>query len=823
MAMVDHALKYAQLGYKVIPLCWPDAMGHCGCGRDHDDKNVGKAPLSMNGVKDATKDEKIIRDWWRYYPDANIGIGLDASKVMTISPDCEEYAEQFEANGLPTTMRWQSREHHWHAIYLTPKDCAIYRINKTQQYDIMAQGYVVAPPSLHQCGEVYELTTVEFPATMLPYAPQWAVDELNNAATKKKVVSTLIVSPNGHGHHYDEPPVRLDAEGLRWWSGELSKGDRSSDLMMIGMALARSRANRMTIIEALADRDQVLFDSPKYDDRPEEYDRIAQKSLDRYKESYRSELEMDEEMRSLPPCPPPATAPAITNNGHVPPITPTAKPINTPLPTHIESAMDGNEFGDAKLFAELCHGQIAYDHQEGEWYLWSGNAWRRDVNDQVKMIASNKLTSQYADHQSMLYKMKATHLANGEQDKADAINDRVSLVGKRIYALQSRKRIENVLAIAQTLFGAEEYGYIDGQIPWDEDAWLLGVQNGVVDLKTGDLRPGNPTDWIRIVAPTEWQGIDAPAPLWEKTLLEIHGGNTELVAFEQRLYGYGITGTSQERKFVLECGEGDNGKDLKSKLRGYVFGDYVGVVSTDVFIEKRGGNAGQATPHLVPLRGKRLVFAAETKKSQTLDSAQVKYITGNASISVRDVHEKQIVIKPTWTPVLATNHKPRVSDAGDAIWGRVIFMPHTQSFVADPDPNITTQHKYIPNLDELLHVEAPGILSWHVRGCLEYQKNGLNPPDTVKLAVKEYRDSENTIKQFAEDKLMPAPGEKIAARTMYNAYKAWCSDSHRSPESEKDFSKTMETIYEKKRDGTGTKYHGVIFADEFDDAVAVTP
>ena len=57
------ALRYLKLGWPIIPL-------------------KGKTPLcdkkkrfgAINGVKDATSDETLVRAWWARWPNANIGI-----------------------------------------------------------------------------------------------------------------------------------------------------------------------------------------------------------------------------------------------------------------------------------------------------------------------------------------------------------------------------------------------------------------------------------------------------------------------------------------------------------------------------------------------------------------------------------------------------------------------------------------------------------------------------------------------------------------------------------------------------------------------------
>ena len=81
------ALDYAQRGWPVLPLCWPGPQGDCGCGRGHPPDQVGKAPLTPHGVKDATTDPDTIRTWWRKWPKANIGIALEPAGLLVLDLD----------------------------------------------------------------------------------------------------------------------------------------------------------------------------------------------------------------------------------------------------------------------------------------------------------------------------------------------------------------------------------------------------------------------------------------------------------------------------------------------------------------------------------------------------------------------------------------------------------------------------------------------------------------------------------------------------------------------------------------------------------------
>ena len=66
------ALGYVERGWFVIPLHSPTARG-CSCGQSKC-QSPAKHPRIANWPKNASRDPATIREWWRRWPDANIGI-----------------------------------------------------------------------------------------------------------------------------------------------------------------------------------------------------------------------------------------------------------------------------------------------------------------------------------------------------------------------------------------------------------------------------------------------------------------------------------------------------------------------------------------------------------------------------------------------------------------------------------------------------------------------------------------------------------------------------------------------------------------------------
>ncbi len=155
----------------------------------------------------------------------------------------------------------------------------IWRINKSGEYDIQTGGHAVAPPSLHRSGRRYTWLQA-FPDSLekLPFAPEWVLGLITTAANNRQARHVLTATGG------KSTPTLPDHYAVKWWNGETVKRkpdgeiDRSATLWAIGGQLARGGTTQVCIAEALAERD-IALGFGKYTDRPEEYQRIAEKVI----------------------------------------------------------------------------------------------------------------------------------------------------------------------------------------------------------------------------------------------------------------------------------------------------------------------------------------------------------------------------------------------------------------------------------------------------------------------------------------------------------------------------------------------------------------
>jgi putative DNA primase/helicase len=166
------------------------------------------------------------------------------------------------------------------------------------------------------------------------------------------------------------------------------------------------------------------------------------------------------------------------------------------------------------------------------------------------------------------------------------------------------------------------------------------------------------------------------------------------------------------------------------------------------------------------LFGKRLAVATETAEGGRLNEALAKELTGSDMLTARRMREDFWQFRPTHKLLLITNHKPKLTGRDNAIRRRLRLIPFTRRFTD------AEQDKTLP---DKLRAEAPGILAWLVRGCLDWQRHGLPAPAQVTDATADYITGEDVLGAWlAECCVTDDKGDTERAAALYSDYKSWC-------------------------------------------------
>lgn len=443
----------------------------------------------------------------------------------------------------------------------------------------------------------------------------------------------------------------------------------------------------------------------------------------------------------------------------------------------ILEALEQNEDGDAALYIKQNKSCFLYDVAAGRWYVWAGHFWKKDNLGEAARAIDGVIELYAQEVQRQAWQRLHSEKA-GRTDEAKRHKEIEDSLLKRIRALQTINRKENILTLART--GRDSLANAGNQ--WDQKPWLLACQNGVIDLKTGNLGTGNPDDYLKTVAPVEYHGINTPAPIFERFISEIFNGVKELIFFIQVLFGYGITGFTNWHVYPIFHGpHGRNGKGTFLEIVKIVLGDLAYKARSESLLEsKHTPQRGSADADTLAFKGKRIIWASETSEGRRLNASRIKELCGGDTLNARAVYGRDPVeFAPTHLLILLTNERPQAAASDAALWERILLIPFSVRFVDNPKEQ--NERKADHELLEKLKLEAPGILAWLVRGCLEWQRTGLNPPDCVRVATREYQKEEDLIERFLNDRCLIGPAYEIQAGILYKVYQLWADEMGLKP------------------------------------------
>jgi putative DNA primase/helicase len=428
------------------------------------------------------------------------------------------------------------------------------------------------------------------------------------------------------------------------------------------------------------------------------------------------------------------------------PFSSTAKAAKSKYGSAIE--VDG-DLAVSDMILEKHRDDFIYSLQSG-FYLWDGCRWRIDETEQTEKLVEGVARDIFRK-------------AAEERDM-----DRREWLATLALRYSNAPRQSGALTIARR--------HVAHHIEdFDRDPYLLNCTNGVVDLRTGELRSHRREDLITKQVPVKYVR-GAKASRWYEFLAQVFGSDTdpcralELAEYVKRAIGMSFSGDQAAQCFFYLWGAGSNGKSLFQEILLAVAGDYGHKAPAQLFLNERNrsieGNA--------QLVGKRFVTVAETPESRSLDEQKIKLLTGDEEVPARRLYHEEFHYKPSHHLWLASNHKLRIHGTDDGIWRRPRLIPFTVQF-QDSIKFPYTKHPADLHLKQKLEGELEGILAWIVEGAMEYFATGLGEPQCVMQATAEYRREEDRLQDFIDECCERAGS--VSAAALYKAYQEWAGAS----------------------------------------------
>lgn len=762
------ALAYVARGWAVFPI-----------------QARGKRPLTEHGVKDASKDETLVRAWWSRWPDANLAIacgepsGVDVVDVDRPRPEKGKTADGLKTigdlealhGGLIETLAARTGGGGEH-LFLRHREGTKNREDGLPGVDVKSTGgYVVLPPSVHESGNAYEWIGGDASIEVKPW-PDWLWDAIFSRGLVSQTASQT--APAAPGAHREVMTGRgTDAygrEALRGLVEELSAvqpggrdGTRNRIAYRAGRLVAEGRLSREDALEGIVGACVVNG-------------LVAEEGEEEIRK--RTELGILAGEKAGPP-------PGAASRG-------SRRRPAAPRPGQVAVDVGGVEWpepltdiGNGMRLVRAYGEDLRHSRAMG-WLVWNEQTWDMDRTGEVSRCAKASA-------------LEMVELARKTEDK-----DVRKLRVKHAIESQGAARIRAAIEMAST-----ELSVVVRDDAVDSKPMLLTVENGVVDLRTGKLHPHERRHLLTKKAFVRFDAA-ATCPTWITFLRRVFDNRQPLIDFIQRAAGYSLSGDTTAQCFFLLHGSGSNGKSTFLRVLSIMLGDLATNAEFSSFLASPKQQVPGPRGDLARLAGARLVTAAEPDSDARFSESTIKQITGGEPITCAYKFKDEFQFVPQFKLWLGANHKPRIRGTDHAIWRRVMLVPF--------DVRIPDSEKD-PHLVEKLVEELPGILSWALHGCLEWQRRGgLDAPDEVLASRAKYQQEQDALGDFLQERCHVAPTLQARSGELYKAYLSWCEgqgDKH--PLGSRTFSEALETRdgVTKKRDERGARFDGIALRGGF--------
>ena len=804
--LIPAAAFYSSIGWSILP-CHGIVGGRCTCSRTHGEpKEVGKHPALNEWNTQSTSDPNTVARWWEENPNYNVGVHCQKSGFFVIDidprsggPESFTKFEELVEGALPPTVEAIT------GTYNSNKGVALrgrhlfYRCDESEGLvgnlskmglsgiDIKHNGYVLIAPSKHFSGVDYEWVPGHAPWEMeIAEAPEELLQAL-----RKRTKRTNFSLSEGSWETLEYEKVDVDKileEGIQ-------EGSRAVDVYKVTCALANKYGTddtSRTFIETM----MLRFNAEKINPplhiegtngllhhvhraldfvaANPKIKFISPETAEWMAEKARKISEPQNEVKPLlgvvqPPKPEApnyfdgtisGTVMAAIQDGDSIHAATSISNLDVPKDPDALDPQDGgtegkrslSDTGNGRRLVDVFGAGIRYSTGLG-WFVWKDGYWKPDkeeleLQELAKRIAPI-ISSEVTRHP--------------ESQQAEVIR----------WAHQSRSN--------SRLRGAIESAKSDPRVEvpvnvWDSDENLLGVLNGVIDLRTGELLKGRPDLHITRRAPVAYTRGHTNVR-WAEFLNFATGGDKEMQDWLQRAAGYSLTGSNKYDLMFLVYGPAGSGKNtfVEALVKALGTAQYAWPLDSSILAANDGQANGTDLYHWAQLRGRRVVWVDELPDSERMKENSVKKLTGSSEISARSPGEQPFTFQSQAKLWVSTNHRPIITD--DAMWRRIRPIPFTR-VPENPDPELKD---YIFDPEGAL----PAVLSWAVEGAIKMlgssARDALGWCSQVAEAAEMYRKNEDRIGIFLSEETSENDGAVTPVKSLYTVYRIWSDERGERP------------------------------------------
>nr|WNL50250.1 primase [Marseillevirus sp.] len=452
--------------------------------------------------------------------------------------------------------------------------------------------------------------------------------------------------------------------------------------------------------------------------------------------------------------------------------------IKCPKPTHAN-------------IAKLIHTKysdrfICADAKSNIWYEFRSHRWNKldDANELMRII-SFELPD--------IFRLEIARLSAMTGQGTDP---NAQLTMKRCLDMQAKLQMDSfatgVMRMCKRLFLNEKF-----LEKLDENRDIIGMEDGVVDLKLGIFRDGSPDDYISMstgISYKEFSESDRAVVECREFLRKLFP-NPKIRKCAIRMVSSCMQGGNRNKRIYVCTGKGHNGKTVFFNLLEYIFGQYLIKFPREMCLVGRTASASSARPELARAPGARFAVIQEVHKGEKLNPGILKELSGNDSFFVRSLYEKGRDVKPQFTIFMMCNKPPSVPGSDQATWNRLRAILFESTFLSEQDDlwiddpeerKRLHMFKADPHFEEKIPELAHALFWICMQDFRAYKEEGLCEPEEVTMTTNKMRARNDPIRRYIRDCVEKIDKEEleedeevpyVTVSELFNNYKEWYDEN----------------------------------------------
>lgn len=404
-----------------------------------------------------------------------------------------------------------------------------------------------------------------------------------------------------------------------------------------------------------------------------------------------------------------------------------------------------------------------------DWYYFDNHRWHEMPGGYLLMNEMSTELSREFMKMSNEYKKLMIHT---DQNVVNENKNKMNKCLKLAYQVKDNGFKSGVLKECTRLFYDPDF-----EKNLDDNANLVGFNNGVYDIEAKEFRPGQPDDYVSKTTGIDYIEFDES----NETVQEIYRffiqvlPDKEIREYVLTIFATFLGGSTEEQTFQIWTGGGSNGKSTVVELFERAFGhEYTGKFSTTLLTRDRA-NSNACTPELQDVMRKRFASMQEPNDNDVIYTGAMKEYTGGDKIYSRGLYSKPTPFKPQFKLVMLCNKMPQIKGWDYGTWRRIRVVPFTSSFVDRPNPQNENEYAKDRKLTQKFDLWKEAFMWILIQRSKNYMKHGIREPRLVIQASSEYKKKSDAFMTFLEENFEQSAQEadKITSQQIYETCKLW--------------------------------------------------